>query len=89
MYYIVYNSITFATGMKNKFRYDKEQITVMHTPSDISGASCSYCLKVASFEKAMEIIKASAEYGVTVKGLYKKTDETDFEEIKGDFYDIS
>lgn len=81
MYYIVYSSITFATGMKNKFRYDKEQITVMHTPSSISGASCSYCLKVGSLEKALEIIKASEEYGVAVKGLYKKTGEDGYEEI--------
>lgn len=82
MYYIVYSSITFATGMKNKFRYDKEQITVMHTPSDISGASCSYCLMVGNLEKAKEIIKASEEYGVNVKGLYKKTSDNNFEEIK-------
>lgn len=81
MYYIVYSSITFATGMKNKFRYDKEQITVMHTPSGISGASCSYCLKVNNFEKALEIIKASEEYGVTVKGLYRNTGEDGYEEI--------
>lgn len=81
MYYIVYSSITFATGMKNKFRYDKEQITVMHTPSNISGANCSYCLRVESYEKAVEIIEASAEYGVTVKGLYKKTEGNSYVEI--------
>ncbi len=81
MYYIVYSSITFATGMKNKFRYDKEQITVMHTPSKISGAGCSYCLKVKSLEKAMEIIEASGEYGVKIRGLYKETEENNFEEI--------
>lgn len=81
MYYIVYSSITFATGMKNKFRYDKEQITVIHTPSKISGASCSYSLKVNTYEKAVEIIKSSEEYGVKIKGLYKKTDNDNFEEI--------
>ncbi len=81
MYYIVYSSITFATGMKNKFRYDKEQITVIHTPSKISGASCSYSLKVNTYEKAVEIIKSSEEYGVKIKGLYKKTDNENFEEI--------
>ncbi len=82
MYYIVYSSITFATGMKNKFRYDKEQITLLHTPSKISGASCSYCLKVNSYEKAVEIINASEEYGVKIKGLYKKTDDDSFIEIE-------
>lgn len=81
MYYIVYSSITFATGMKNKFRYDKEQITVIHTPSKISGASCSYSLKVNNYEKAVEIIKSSEEYGVKIKGLYKKTGNDNFEEI--------
>lgn len=81
MYYIVYSSITFATGMKNKFRYDKEQITVLHTPSTISGASCSYCLKVGNYEKALEIINASEEYGVKIKGLYKKTGEDSYREI--------
>ncbi len=81
MYYIVYSSITFATGMKNKFRYDKEKISVLHTPSKISGASCSYCLEISSLEKAIEIINASEEYGVKIKGLYKKTDAGNFEEI--------
>ena len=82
MYYIVFSSITFATGMKNKFRYDTEQIRVLHTPSKISGASCSYCLTVNSYEKALEIINASEEYGVKIKGLYKKTDEDSYEEVK-------
>ena len=82
MYYIVYNSITFATGMKNKFRYDREKISVKHTPSEISGANCSYCLEVDSYEKALEIIDASEEYGVTVRGLYKKTDSGSYEKIK-------
>ena len=68
--------------MKNKFRYDKEQITVMHTPSSISGASCSYCLRVGSLEKAVEIIEASKEYGVAVKGLYKKISENSYEECE-------
>ncbi len=81
MYYIVYSSITFATGMKNKFRYDKEQITVMHTPSKISGASCSYCLKVGSLKKALEIINASEEYGVKIRGLYKETEDNMYEEV--------
>ena len=82
MYYIVYNSITFATGMKNKFRYDKEQITIMHTPSKISQASCSYCLVTPKYEKAMEIINASTEYGVDIKGLYRKIGEDKYEEVK-------
>ncbi len=82
MYYIVYNSITFATGMKNKFRYDKEQINLMHTPSKITGASCSYCLVTPNYQKAMEIIGASEEYGVAVKGLYRKTGEDKYEEVK-------
>lgn len=82
MYYIIYNSITFATGMKNKFRYDSERITIMHTPSKISGASCSYCLVVEKYEKALEIINASAEYGVDIKGLYRKTGEDKYEEVK-------
>ncbi|MEE1042464.1 MAG: putative Se/S carrier-like protein [Clostridia bacterium] len=81
MYYIVYSSITFATGIKNKFRYDNARITVTHTPSKISGASCSYSLKVNSYEKALEIIKASTEYGVTIRGLYKETKENEFEKI--------
>ena len=32
-------------------------------------------------DKALEIIKASTEYGVTIRGLYKETDENEFEEI--------
>ena len=76
MYYIVYSSITFATGIKNKFRYDSEKINIMHTPSEISGGGCSYCLEVESYEKALEILKASEEYGVNVKGLYETIDGT-------------
>ena len=74
MYYIVYSSITFATGIKNKFRYDREKITVMHTPSEISGGGCSYCIEVSTPEKALEIVKGSEEYGVTVMGIYEKKD---------------
>ena len=81
MYYIVYNSITFATAMKNKFRYDKEQIIIMHTPSKISGGGCSYCLRVSNYEKALEIISASEEYGVKIKGLYKQTDDENYRKI--------
>lgn len=80
-YYIVYSSITFATGIKNKFRYDRERISVMHTPAGISEAGCSYSIRVRSLEKATEIIKASEEYGVTVKGLYKQMDKDSFEKL--------
>ena len=54
----------------------------MHTPSKITGASCSYCLVTPKYEKALEIISASEEYGVTVKGLYKKTGDDKYEEVK-------
>ncbi len=72
MFYIVYSSITFATGIKNKFRYDREKISIMHTPSEISGGGCSYCLVTESYEKVLEILKASEEYGVKVKGVFQK-----------------
>ena len=82
MYYIVYSSITFATGIKNKFRYDPDLITVLHTPSGISKGGCSYSIAVKTASKALEIIKASEEYGVKVKGLFKQTDSEEFEELK-------
>lgn len=82
MYYIVYSSITFATGIKNKFRYDAEPITVLHTPSAISGGGCSYSISVKTASKALEIIRASEEYGVKIKGLYKQTDSENFEKLK-------
>lgn len=81
MYYIVYSSITFATGIKNKFRYDREKINIMHTPSEISGGGCSYCLEVETYEKALEILKASEEYGVKVNGLYEKIDGSFIEKM--------
>lgn len=80
-YYIVYSSITFATGIKNKFRYDSERIDVLNTPSAISKASCSYCIRTKSKNKAFEIIKASKDYGVNILGFYKQTGENDYEEI--------
>ena len=81
MYYIVYNSITFATGIKNKFRYDHEPITVLHTPAGISVGGCSYSIVVKTASKALEVIKASEEYGVKVKGLYKQIDSENFEQL--------
>lgn len=80
-YYIVYSSITFATGIKNKFRYDSSKIDVLHTPSAISKASCSYCVRTNSKSKALEIIEASKEYGVNILGFYKQTDENSYEKL--------
>ncbi len=82
MYYIVYNSVTYATGIKNKFRYDRERISVTHTPSKISETGCSYSITVESLAKALEIIRASKEYGVKVRGFYRKTAKDVFEPIK-------
>ncbi len=81
MYYIVYNSVTFATGIKNKFRYDKDNIRVMHTPAKISTAGCSYSIRVDNFQKATEIINASKEYGVKIKGFYKQNSDSEFEKM--------
>lgn len=82
MYFIVYSSITFATGIKNKFRYDEELISVVHTPAKISGTGCSYSIKVKSLAKALEIIDASEEYGVKIKGFFKQIDENSFEQLQ-------
>lgn len=82
MYYIVYNSVTYATAIKNKFRYDPQRISVTHTPSEISSAGCSYSVTVSNLQKALEIIRVSKEYGVKIKGFYRKTKNNAFEPIK-------
>lgn len=82
MYYIVYNSVTLATGINNKFRYDHDKIAVVHTPAKISSAGCSYSIKTERLQKAVEIINVSKEYGVQIKGFYKQVAEDKFEKIE-------
>ncbi|GEM_PF-2402642 len=77
-YYIVYSSVTFATAVRNKFRFDRQQISVVHTPSVISGTGCSYSIRLKNKQKAMEIINYSKEYGVSVKGFYEQNSNGEF-----------
>lgn len=81
MYYIVYSSVTFATGIKNHFRYSADYIGVLHTPAKISGGSCSYCLTVKNEAKAREIVKVSQDYGIKIKGIYKETEKDQYTEV--------
>ncbi|MBR0277120.1 MAG: DUF3343 domain-containing protein [Clostridia bacterium] len=80
-YYIVYSSVTVATSIRNKFRYDEQRISVVHTPAVISNAGCSYSIKLKSESKAMEIIKTSMEYGAKIRGFYRQNDKGIFEKI--------
>lgn len=65
-----------------KFKFDSEAVNLIHTPSYISQEGCSYCLKVKTGEKAMEIVRVSQEYGIKLKGVYKQISESEFEKIR-------
>jgi hypothetical protein len=80
LYYVIYNSVTMANRIKNHFRFDKDYIGVMHTPSKISVSGCSYSLKCKP-EKLREILAVSEEFGIKVKGVFRQTGPDEFVEV--------
>ncbi len=85
MYYVVFNSVTLATRVKNYFKYTGERVRLVHTPKTISRGGCSYSLIV---EKHLvpKVMEVALDYGIKVLGVYKETDDG-FAEV--DSYDIS
>lgn len=72
MQYIVFNSITLATRIKNHFRFSGQQVMLTHTPKEISNGGCSYSI-VAEKSLTDEVIKAAEEYGIKILGIYEQT----------------
>ena len=81
MYYlIVFDSITFAKRIRDKYRFGKDYISVMHTPSDISNGSCSYSVKVkeALVDRAIAAAKSN---GYKINGVFKEDAEGNYKPI--------
>ncbi len=85
MYYVVFNSVTLATRVKNYFRYTGERVRLVHTPKTISKGGCSYSVIVEK-HLVSKVIEVASDYGIKVLGVYKETDDGFVEE---DSYDIS
>lgn len=75
MYYVVFNSITLATRVRNYFRYTNSKTRLVHTPAEISKGGCSYSIVV---EKPLvaEVIKIAKEYGIKVLGVFNETEDS-------------
>lgn len=75
MYYVVFNSITLATRVRNYFRYSNSRTQLVHTPSEISKGGCSYSIVVEN-QLVAEVIKVAKEYGIKVLGVYRETEDS-------------
>jgi len=80
LYYILYRSITFATRIKNYFRYDGDYVSVVHTPSQISPTGCSYSVVVKK-EKVDEVLGISADFGYKILGVFEEVGRGKFTEV--------
>ncbi|MDD3766164.1 MAG: DUF3343 domain-containing protein [Eubacteriales bacterium] len=86
MYYLIsYSSITYATRIKNFFKYDGDYVAMLHTPSQISKGGCSYSIKVKP-HKVKQVLEVSKKCGYKIKGVYKQIDANTYEEVE---YDLS
>lgn len=73
MYYVLFNSITMATRLKNYFKYEGITVGMTHTPKEISSGGCSHSLIVKP-EFLNAVLTAANDYGISVKGVYKQTE---------------
>ena len=86
MYYIIaYSSITYATRIRNYFKYDGDYVGMLHTPREISKGGCSYSIKVKP-GKLEQVLEVSKQCGFKIKGVYLQTDADTYEEVE---YDLS
>ncbi|MBQ3114901.1 MAG: DUF3343 domain-containing protein [Clostridia bacterium] len=85
MYYIVFNSVTLATRVRNYFKYTGERVRLVHTPKSISKGGCSYSVIVEK-HLVSKVAEVALEYGIKVLGVYKETNDG-FDEVNS--YDIS
>ena len=80
MYYIVYNSITYANRVKSMLENTKGFAGVVHTPKKIAFGGCSYSLKTNE-DKFRLAVRLSRELGIKIKGAYKELDNGEFTEV--------
>ena len=83
-YYIVFNSITFATRVKRFFLGDGSDIGLLHTPKSIPVNGCSYSLRTRK-EKTGEILAAAEELGIKTKGVFIENNG-EFEGVADDLF---
>lgn len=73
MYYVLFNSITMATRVRNHFKYEGVTLGMAHTPKEISKGGCSYSLIVKPVY-LNNVLSAADDFGISVKGVYKQTE---------------
>ena len=73
MYYVLFNSITMATRVRNHFKYEGVTLSMTHTPKEISKGGCSYSLIVKPVY-LNNVLAIADDYGITVKGVYQQTE---------------
>ncbi len=79
MYYVLFNSITMATRIRNHFKYEGVSLYMAHTPKEISKGGCSYSIIVKP-KYLEDILNVASEYGIAVKGVYEQT-ESGFKKV--------
>lgn len=79
-YFVIFSSVTIATGVKKIL--EKRGITaiLMHTPKALQLNGCSYSLKIKE-KHYNEVLNAAQAAGADVIAVYKATDSS-FWEVK-------
>ena len=81
MYYLVeFNSITFAKRVREKYRYGREYISIMHTPSSIANGTCSYSVRVKG-DMVDRVVAAASDMGFKVKGIFREDGQGNYTPI--------
>lgn len=83
-YYIIFNSITYATRVKRYFLGNEHDIGLLHTPKSIPVNGCSYSLRVRR-ERVAQILNAANALGIKTKGIYVENNG-EYEEVSDDLF---
>jgi len=79
-YYVIFSSVTIATGVKKLLERRGITAILMHTPKALQLNGCSYSLKIKE-KNYEEVLNAARSAGADVLAVYKAT-ESDFREVK-------
>jgi len=81
----IIGSVTTATRLKKMLeKTGVLEAMVIHTPSEISGGSCSYSVRV-DYDNLTAGLEMAKELGIRIKKVYRK-EKTDRERV---YHDIS
>ena len=72
-YYVIFSSVTVATGVKKVLEKWGITSVLMHTPKSLQLRGCSYAIKVKK-EHWGKVIDAARERGADVVAVFRGTD---------------